>query len=388
MTRAELLIIGAGPAGHAAAEAYREHNGSGRVVLLSAESRLPYRRPPLSKELLRGELGEDELPIESPAWYADRAIEVRHSSAIGLDTEARTVSLSDDETIEYETAILATGAQPVLPPVPGVDLDGVEVLRSADHALTIRARASAGKRVVIVGSGFIGCEAAASLRRLGCSVELISQEAAPQKERLGEEVAGRIERWLAADGVQGHYGVTLEAIERAGSALSVLTSKATLAADMVLLASGVRAATDLAREAGFDLTEKGHVPAGEDMRTVVPGVFACGDCCRARHSVAGRPLHVEHWGDALSQGKIAGTVAAGGDAIWEDVPGFWSGIGDRTLKFAAWGDGYDTVRVVDHDGGAFTAWYERDGACVGVLTHNRDSDYEDGREAVFSAARS
>ena len=98
--------------------------------------------------------------------------------------------------------------------------------------------------------------------------------------------------------------------------------------------------------------------------------------------MAGRPLHVEHWGDALAQGEVAGRTAAGVEAAWDTVPGFWSTIGERTLKYAAWGDGYDDVRIVDHGDGAFTAWYARDGACVGVLTHDRDDDYERGRERI------
>jgi NADPH-dependent 2,4-dienoyl-CoA reductase/sulfur reductase-like enzyme len=118
------------------------------------------------------------------------------------------------------------------------------------------------------------------------------------------------------------------------------------------------------------------------MRSADSSVLAAGDVAKAQNASAGRALRVEHWGEALRQGEIAGAVAAGAAVAWDDVPGFWSTIGDRTLKYAAWGDGYDDVRLVDHGDGAFTAWYARDGACVGVLTHERDEDYDSGRERI------
>lgn len=388
MSTIDLLVVGAGPAAHAAAEAYREAGGAGRVVLLAPEGRAPYQRPPLSKEFLRGEAGEDALPIEPPSWLADRGIEILSHAAAALDPAGRRVELDDGVWLHYGTCVLATGAEPVPPPVPGTDLPGVHLLRSADHAIALREQAVARTHAVVVGSGFIGCEAAASLRARGCTVDLVSQEPAPQTERLGEEVAGRLAAWLADAGVAARYGTALEAIEPGDSAparppLRVVTAqRPPIDAGLVLLASGVRPVVDLARAAGLTLAEGGEVAADEHMRTSAGHVLSAGDCGRARHAVAGRPLHVEHWGDALAQGRVAGIVAAGGDAAWTDVPGFWSTIGDRTLKHAAWGDGHDEIRIRDHGDGAFTAWYGRDGACVGVLTHDRDEDYEQGRDRV------
>jgi NADPH-dependent 2,4-dienoyl-CoA reductase/sulfur reductase-like enzyme len=379
MSRAELLVIGAGPAGQSAAAAYREAGGSGRVVLLTFEGHLPYERPPLSKELLRGELEPDAIGIEERDFYARRAIELVPGTATRLDPGARRVAV-DGEWIEYGTCVLATGAEPMVPPVDGTELDGVHVLRTVEHALSLREAAVPGRRAVVVGSGFIGCEAAASLRARGCEVALVSQEPAPQAERLGPEVAGRLDGWLREAGVEPRYEATITAV-REGLRVELDTGE-TLDAGLVLLASGVRPRAGLAEAAGIELADGGEIPAGADQRTALDGVLACGDCCRAHHSVAGRPLHVEHWGDALTQGTVAGTVAAGREAAWDEVPGFWSTIGERTLKYAAWGDGFDEVRVRDHGDGAWTAWYGRDGTCVGVLTHERDEDYDAGRDRV------
>ncbi len=158
-------------------------------------------------------------------------------------------------------------------------------------------------------------------------------------------------------------------------------------ADLILLAGGVAPDTGLARDAGLRLADGGEVTVDTTMRTSAPGVLACGDCCYAEHALACRPLHVEHWGDALAQGEVAGWSAAGREVSWDAVPGFWSTIGTNTIKYAAWGDGYATTHLVDHGDGAFTAWYaDEAGACVGVLTHDRDPDYETGQRLIAQGA--
>jgi 3-phenylpropionate/trans-cinnamate dioxygenase ferredoxin reductase component len=385
---AALLVIGGGPAGHSAAAAYRDAGGTGRVVLLTGEGRPPYNRPPLSKDLLRGETEPADLPLADGSWYAQRGIELLSGRAAALDPDGRRVTLEDGPCIAYTTCVLATGAEPVRPPVDGADLGGVRVLRTVEHALALREQATPGTRAVVVGSGFIGCEAAASLRMRGCEVALLSADSAPQEPRLGPEVGARLAGWLEEAGVEARYEASLAAIANgAGGPLRVEASRgAALDADLVLLAVGVRPWSDLARDAGLALGEAGEVLAQSTMRTGAEGLLACGDCSRARHAVAGRPLHVEHWGDALAQGEIAGTVAAGGDAEWRTVPGFWSTIGERTLKYAAWGDGFDEVRVREHGDGAFTAWYGMEGACVGVLAHGGDEDYDAGRDRIERGA--
>jgi NADPH-dependent 2,4-dienoyl-CoA reductase/sulfur reductase-like enzyme len=376
-----LVIVGGGPAAYAAAEAFRARGGTGPVVLVLAEGRHPYNRPPLSKELLRGEAGEHELPLEAPGWYAERHVALRPGVAAALDLERRAVVLEDGDGLPYDTCVLATGAAPVPPPIEGTGEAGVHLLRTAEHSLALRAAAEPGLEAVIVGSGFIGCEAAASLRARGCRVTLVSQEPAPQTGRLGPAVAARLAGWLEEEGVTAHYGTDVERIDRRGGRLSVATAGPELTADLVLLASGVRARTRLAAEAGLALADRGEIPVDAHMRADAPGVLACGDCALAHNAAAGRPLHVEHWGDALGQGAVAGATAAGAEAAWDDVPGFWSTIGARTLKYAAWGDGFDAVRL-DANGAGFTAWYARAGRCVGVLTHERDADYEGGRELI------
>jgi 3-phenylpropionate/trans-cinnamate dioxygenase ferredoxin reductase subunit len=387
MSTCDLLIVGAGPAGHSAATAYRTAGGTGAVVLLAGEGRAPYERPPLSKELLRGELEPDALPLaDHAAFYDEHEITVRHDTARSLHPDDGRVRLSDGAgEISYQRCILATGAQPVRPPIPGAEHDGVHLLRTVTDALALRDAAVPGSQVLVLGSGFIGCEAAASLRLRGCDVTLVSQEPAPQAQRLGDDVAQRLAGWLADAGVDACYERELTAI--APDLRAELSDGSAVDADLILLAGGVAPDTILARDAGLVLADGGTVAVDTAMRTSLPRVLACGDCCHAEHAVAHRPLHVEHWGDALAQGEVAGWTAAGRDASWDTVPGFWSTIATNTIKYAAWGDGYETAHLDDHGDGAFTAWYaDAQGTCVGVLTHDRDPDYETGQRLIAQGA--
>jgi NADPH-dependent 2,4-dienoyl-CoA reductase/sulfur reductase-like enzyme len=132
--------------------------------------------------------------------------------------------------------------------------------------------------------------------------------------------------------------------------------------------------------------ESERIPVDAGMRTERPGVYAAGDAVRAHNASAGRALAVEHWGEALNMGAVAGRTLAGEEAQWDVAPGFWSTIGEHALKYVAWGDGFDEARLVDHGQGAFTVWYGNNGKTVGVLTHERDEDYEAGRERVEGGA--
>lgn len=380
-----LLVIGGGPAGLAAARAYREAGGTGAVAILADEERMPYHRPPLTKELLRGESDEADLPLEQESWLAERDIDLVAGRAVRLDTQARTVTLSGGRELAYTTALLATGAEPKRLPIPGADHPGVRTIRTLVQLQELIRRLRDGAPVGVVGSGFIGCEIAASLRLRGHPVTLFSDEPAPNAARLGDEAAARIRGWLEGEGVTLHLGAEVERIADADGRLTVHAGEASAEAPVVVMAAGVAPRGELAAAAGLELSD-GAVPVDASLRTVVPGLLAAGDVCRALNVTAGRSLRVEHWGDALGQGEIAGRVAAGEDAEWDEVPGFWSTIGRRTLKYAAWGDGWDEARLEDHGDGAFTVSYGARGKLVGVLSHERDEDYEDGRERIAQGA--
>ncbi len=382
MNRGErLVVVGGGPAGLATARAYRDAGGLARVTILSTEPYPPYNRPPLTKDFLRGESGRDDLPIEAEGWYRENDVELRLSTVVeSLDRERALVETDTGEKFHYDACVLATGSEPVRIPVPGADDPEVLVMRTIENSATLRARVGKGDRAVVVGSGFIGCEAAASLSLRGAGVTLVSLEETPQGERLGGEVGGRIRGWLEDYGVDLRLGTALEGIERRDGGYSVATEDgADISAGTVLFGTGVEPRLGLAEGAGLEVD--GGVLADSSMRTSAPGVFAVGDIVSAFNESAGWHVSVEHWGDALEHGRIAGTVIAGGDAAWSMAPGFWSTIGDKTLKYWAWDGGWDDHAFEDR-GGSFVVRYGRDGVLVGILTHGADEDYENGRTPI------
>jgi 3-phenylpropionate/trans-cinnamate dioxygenase ferredoxin reductase subunit len=377
----QLLVIGGGPAALSAVRAYRAAGGQGRVGLVCDERRMPYQRPVLSKQLLRGEIDDSEIGLVSESELAVAAIELIPGRAVSLDPEAHSVTLSGGRELSYVRCLLATGAEPARLAVPGADDAAVRTLRSLEDMRELRARLSRSGEVVVIGSGFIGCEIATSLRALGHPVRLCSQETAPNVDRLGPDAAARLQAWLTDAGVELALGAEVRGIRRDGERLGVQTTAGETTGDIVVMATGVAPRAELAVLAGLEL-EAGAIPADAQMATELPDISAAGDVALAVNVTAGRRVHVEHWGDAIGQGEVAGRVAAEGTAQWDAVPGFWSEIAGHTLKFVGWGEGFDEVRFEPSSDGAFAAWYRREDRIVGVLTHECDEAYDRGRELI------
>lgn len=378
VSEVDLLVIGGGPGGLAAVTAYRAAGGGGVVVLATSEADPPYDRTSLSKTFLRGEDDQASLSLEQPDFYADHSIDLRTGlTAIAVDTDDRIVGFDDGSSCRYHQLVLATGSEPAALPVPGADRADVFRLRSFDSGRALRAAALNCDTAVVTGSGFIACEAAASLATAGLSVSLVTDEVAPQAARLGADAADRIAGWLRSDGVDLSLGSPVVGFEPG----RVVLEGSELRGRLVLMAAGIKPRTGLARAAGLTV-EDGRVVVDAQMRTSAPSVFAVGDIARAHNTAAGRALAVEHWGDAEAMGSVAGTVAAGGTASWDTVPGFWTDIGGRTLKYAAWGDGFDDAVFQEGSDGSFVVWYSKGGEYVGVLTYEDDDAYESGSKLV------
>jgi NADPH-dependent 2,4-dienoyl-CoA reductase/sulfur reductase-like enzyme len=378
----DLVVCGGGPAGHAAVRAYREAGGTGSVLLASGEDRLPYARPPLSKEYLRGEVAATELPLEDVAWYAAREIVTALDTKVrGLDPAGRRLLLGA-ETIAFTTVVLATGASPAALPVPGGDDPAILRLRRPDHSDRIRVAGAHGD-VAVIGSGFIGCEVAASLALTGTRVHLVGEESVPQEALLGTDAGTRIAAWLAEAGVELLLGSAVQRIDDARTV--VLENGRELTADTVVTGAGIEPNTALATVAGITL-DHDRVPCDAAMRSDAPGVLVAGDVAYAWNDAAGRRLVVQHWGEAERMGEVAGRTAAGRSDRWAQAPGFWSTIGDHTVKHVAWGDGHDHTRLIDGGGNAFAILYGRAGTLVGVLTSELDDVYEQAGGLVEAGA--
>lgn len=382
MAELGLVVVGSGPAGLSAAQAYRKHGGTGPVRLVTYDPHPPYNRPPLTKDFLRGEVGRDALPLEEPSFYDEQDIELLlDRRAVDLDPRTRQLVLDDGLRLAYDACVLATGSRPAVLPVPGADHPDLLLLRTRAQGEALRDAVEGRSSALVVGSGFIGCEAAASLAQRGLQVSVVSTEERPQQRRLGREVAERIAGWLGDSGVRLLGGQAVESFPDGRTVR--LADGTTHRADVVLVAAGVTPDGGLAERAGL-ATSEGRVLVDAALRTADPHVLAAGDVAMAHNGAAGRRVAVEHWGDAMTMGEVAGANAAGADETWDSAPGFWSEIGEHALKYAAWGDGHDEVRFVDHGGGAFTAWYLSgdEPVVVGVLTHEADDDYERGQQLV------
>jgi 3-phenylpropionate/trans-cinnamate dioxygenase ferredoxin reductase subunit len=383
MNEGPTVIVGGGPAAQAAAAAYREAGGRAPVKILSAEPVLPYERPPLSKDYLRGEMQGSDLLIEPAQWYRRHQIDVVRGARVERINLERMVALTDDGVgHRFGQCLLATGARPVVPDVLGSDLRFVHTIRTASDS--DRLARAAGCRVVVVGSGFIGCEAAASLAMRNARVTIATLEAGPQVKRLGEQVSRRLAAWLEELGIDLMTEAELVEISERGDRGGTVEFKdgRTVEADAVLLATGILRNDELAGDAGIEVED--GVPTDASMRTAHPALLAAGDVAFAENAAASRPLRVEHWGEALNQGEIAGRTMAGVEASWDVAPGFWSTLGKRTVKYAGWGDDWEQVRFEEGEGDDFAAWYGSADELVGVIAHQRDADYESGKEKIES----
>lgn len=373
MSTSGLLIIGSGPGGVSAAEAFREHDRVSPVRILTADPEPPYNRPPLSKDYLRGET--DDVWLHPDEWYAERTIDLSSGVEVSaIDPKAHTVTVGS-EVLSYDALVLACGAAPTPLPVPGGHF--ALSLRSLADAARLRRRADDAASAVVVGAGFIGCEVAASLALSGVAVTLLAPEEVPQEKRLGRAAGERLLTLVTDAGVRYVGGASVRALEEGvvhvGDGVGIDT-------DLVVAATGVRPRITLAEAAGLEVRD-GRIVVGADMRASAPDVYAVGDIALAFNGGAGRHIAVEHWQDADDHGAVAGANAAGAASTWDEVPGFWSTIGEATIKHHAWGDGYEQDYLVTHDDG-FTVWYEADGKAVGVLTCNADDDYDAGERLI------
>jgi 3-phenylpropionate/trans-cinnamate dioxygenase ferredoxin reductase component len=381
------VIVGAGMAGGKAAETLREEGFDGRIVLLGAEPERPYERPPLSKDYLRGEAERGGVYLQEDAgWYEEHDVELRASAtADSLDVGGRAVVLADGERVSYDALLLATGAEPKRPPIPGVDLDGVHVLRTFADSDTLRAVIDAGGRLVVVGAGWIGCEVAASARQKGMEVALVEPRSLPLEGVLGPEL-GAFYRDVHADhGVALHLGTGVEAIEGEGRAERVRTSDGTvLEGDAVLLGVGVAPRTALA-EGVLDVDDGILVDAS--LRASADGVFAAGDVANHDHPLFGR-LRVEHWANALEQGPSAARAMLGQDAVYERVPYFFSDQYDVGMEYAGHSaPGDEVVLRGDPAAREFIAFWLRDGRVAAGMNVNIWDVNEHIQELVRSGAR-
>jgi 3-phenylpropionate/trans-cinnamate dioxygenase ferredoxin reductase component len=331
-SQSTFVIVGAGMAGGKAAETLREEGFDGRIVLVGAEPHRPYERPPLSKDYLRAEGGVAWLQ-EDEGWYAQHDVELRTSTvAESLDVAGSAVLLAGGERLAYDRLLLSTGAEPRRLPLPGADLEGVQLLRTIEDSDAIRAAIEAGGRLVVIGGGWIGCEVAASARQKGMDVTLVEPLELPLLRVLGPELGGFYRDVHADQGVELLLGTGVEAIEGSGRAERVRTSDGrSIDCDAVVVGIGVAPRTRLA-DGVLDVDN--GILVDERLRASAEGVFAAGDVANATHPVFERRVRVEHWANALEQGPAVARAMLGRDVRYDKVPYFFSDQYDVGMEYA------------------------------------------------------
>jgi 3-phenylpropionate/trans-cinnamate dioxygenase ferredoxin reductase component len=364
------VIVGGGMAGAKAAEALREEGFDGRLVLLSEEDVRPYERPPLSKDFLRGEAEPESIHVHDEGFYDEHSIELRTSTtATAIDTGTSEVE-AGGVRIGYDALLLATGSSAKRIPLPGIDLDGVLMLRTVDDSRRLADAIRAAGRVVVIGAGWIGSEVAASARQMGATVTMVAPEEVPLERVLGTEVGAVFRDLHAAHDVELVLGTGVEAIEGDGAATGVRTEGGrVLPADLVVVGAGAAPRVELAEAAGLDVDD--GVLCDDRLRTSAANVFAAGDVARAEHPLFGTRLRVEHWANALEQGPAAARNMLGRDVAYDKVPYFFSDQYDAGMEYAGHNEGYD--RVVfrgDPAGGEFIAFWLAGNRVLAGMNYN------------------
>jgi 3-phenylpropionate/trans-cinnamate dioxygenase ferredoxin reductase subunit len=340
------VIVGASLAGAKAAETLRAEGFDGRLLLVGEEAERPYERPPLTKAYLRGEADRDSLYVHEKGFYAAHDIELRTSTPVrSIDPAHRRVELASGERIGYDRLLLTTGAAPRHLAVPGAELAGVHYLRTRQDADTLAAAAAGAEHVVVVGTGWIGSEAAASLRQLGPDVTMVGPDRAPLERVLGPEVAG-VYRDLHADhGVRLVLGTRVAGFRGHGRVEAVVTDDgATIEADLVLVGAGAVPRTELAEAAGLPVGN--GVLVNEQLEAVgAAGVYAAGDVAAAWHPRYQSYLRVEHWANALNQGPAAARNMLGRSLPYARLPYFYSDQYDLGMEYSGLAATWDRVVV-------------------------------------------
>lgn len=356
--------MGGGLAASRTAEQLRRAEYTGPITLISDEDHLPYDRPPLSKEVLRAET--DDVTLKPAEFYDEKDITVRlGSAATHLDTDAQTVTLANGDVVSYDELVIATGLVPKrIPSFP--DLDGVRVLRTLGESLALREHAGTARNAVVIGAGFIGCEVAASLRSLGVAVVLVEPQPTPLASVLGEQIGQLVARLHRAEGVDVRCGVGVTEIKGAGHVEKVVLSDGTeLDADMVVVGVGSRPSTDWLEGSGVEIDN--GVVCDVAGRTSAPKVWAIGDVASWRDAL-GEQVRVEHWSNVAEQARVIVPAMLGVEATSAvTVPYFWSDQYDVKIQCLGEPEADDVVHLVADDGRKFLAYYERDGAVVGVV---------------------
>jgi NADPH-dependent 2,4-dienoyl-CoA reductase/sulfur reductase-like enzyme/nitrite reductase/ring-hydroxylating ferredoxin subunit len=378
----QFVIIGAGAAGYAAAQALREEGFRGSVVMITREDRAPYDRPNLSKDYLHGHADPEWMPLRGEDFFKEHDIDlILKKEVTHVDARAKTIAFESGETMEYDALLVATGGAPVRLNVSGGDLKNVCVLRSFADADSIIETASRSRRAVVVGASFIGMEAAYSLRERGLEVTVVAPSLEPFEATLGAEIGALFRREHESHGVRFKLGSIVYRFEGNHNVEAVaLDNGEHIETDMVVVGVGVRPATQFLE--GVELDQAGAVVVDSRLRAA-DGLFAAGDIASFPDPRTGGRVRIEHWRTAQQQGRTAARNMLGRDVVFDAVPFFWTRQFDIGLLYVGHAMSWDEIiyrgDLASHE---FLAFYVKNNRVLAVAGMNRDGEMAAAEELL------
>jgi 3-phenylpropionate/trans-cinnamate dioxygenase ferredoxin reductase subunit len=383
MTQGPVLIVGAGHAGFQLAASLRQHGFGERIALINDEGHLPYQRPPLSKAYLKGEGRPDSLMFRPDKFYRDQNVDLISDRAVSIDRTKRKLLLASGASLDYGHLVLATGARNRLLDIPNANLEAVRYLRTLDESEVLRLRISSGRRVVVIGAGFIGLEFAATARAKGLEVDVIELGSRVMARAVTAEISEFFQQRHTAAGIRIHLGVQVTSIEADGGKVTgvSLSDGRHIPADLIVVGVGVLPNIELAAEAG--LTVAAGIIVDEHLLTSDPSISAVGDCALYASRRFGASLRLESVQNATDHARCVAARLTGDARAYDGLPWFWSDQGPDKLQIAGLTTGYDRVVVRgDRAQGAFSAFCYKSGQLLGIESVNRAGDHMFGRRLL------
>jgi len=389
LTASSVVLIGGGQAAAQAIQSLRQGGFDGSITLVGDEPALPYQRPPLSKAYMKGEFAEERLYFKPAPWFQDNKVElILPTRATRIDRAARKVHLQHGAELDYDALIICTGARPRKLPVKGADLEGVHDLRTLADVERIRPQMVSGRRLVIIGAGYIGLEAAAVARTMSLEVTVLEMADRVLARVTSPMMSEFYEKEHRAQGATILTGTRFDHFEGKDGHVTaaVLADGTELPADLVLVGIGILPNVELAKEAG--LTIDNGIATDRDARTSDPRIFAAGDCASRPLIHYGRSGRLESVHNAIEQGKLAAAAILGAPRPAEDCPWFWSDQFDLKLQIAGLNQGYDELVVRGNpDERKFAVFYLRNGTLIAVDAVNSPPEFLASKKLIMSGAK-
>jgi len=379
MDEYRFVILGGGMvAGYAAKQLVESGLKPGELAILSADTSVPYERPPLSKDFLSGKETEDAIRINPQDFYRQHGIELKLGCEISaVDPKRKRLTLKSGGEVGFSKLIVATGARPRTLGVAGAQLHNLHYLRSLDDSKAIRHSVETAKRAVVIGGGFIGMEVASVLAQKNLEVTMVLSDDRIWKRFFSPQMSGFFEAYYAARGVRFIKAATITELRGDGAvSAAVLSDGRAIACDMVVAGIGVQPVTDVLSNSGIDVGD--GVNVNEYLETSQPDIYAAGDVANYQDVLFGKRRRVEHWDNAVSQGQYCARALMGERAPFKHVPYFFSDVFD--LSYEYWGDTAGAEQVVhrgDLSSNSFSVWWLRQQRIVAAFTMNRPEEERD-----------